>query len=319
MRTVGRCLREATGLRCGWPGSGVAVRFRGTRLSMRIREDGRNMYQISVDAQPPTAFRPDRGKEGVYTVAENLTPGVHDVSIVKRTDGDLGEGVFLGLDADGPFQEPPAPAARRLEFLGDSITSGYGVESSDPICATVSDWENEGESYASLVSRDLHADHHTISWSGRTVSEVHAAFELALPTRTDKTWDVKQWTPDAVIINLGTNNFGNGDPGEARFVAQYVSLVTRIREAYPKAFVLGVLGPMLTDGYPVGRNNLTHARRYLQVATTKLKSRDPNFDFIELDEQKHTDGLGCGFHPSKKTQRRMADRLTPRIKEKLGW
>lgn len=287
---------------------------------LRMREEGRNLYQVTIDGTPRPAFKPDRGQEGNYTLAEGLPPGVHDVEIVKRTDGDLGEGVFMALTADGPLEEPAPPLQRRIEFLGDSITTGYGVESSNPICERVSDNENETASYAALVARDLAADHRATAWSGKTVAEILSAFDRTLPGRLDRPFDLSTWVPDAVVINLGTNNFALFDPGEAKFVAQYTTLVRRVRDAYPKAHIVCVLGPMLTDSYPVGRKNLTHARRYMKRALSVLEAAgETNIDFIEVDEQKHTDGLGCGFHPSKRTHKRMADRIAPRIKEKLGW
>src|SRR5262249_32360539 len=110
------------------------------------------------------------------------------------------------------------------------------------------------------------------------------------------------------------------DPGEARFVRLYHELVAKIRTAYPKAFIVCALGSMLSDIYPETRRNLTQARRYMKSAVAKLKeSGDTNLEFLEFPEQNHADGLGCGFHPSLKTHRLMADRLTAFIKEHVGW
>ncbi len=57
------------------------------------------------------------------------------------------------------------------------------------------------------------------------------------------------------------------------------------------------------------------------MATTmkKLEASMSKVAFLEFPEQKHSDGLGCGFHPSIKTHKLMADRLTAFAKEKLGW
>jgi hypothetical protein len=77
---------------------------------------------------------------------------------------------------------------------------------------------------------------------------------------------------------------------------------------------------MLTDIYPEKRKNLTQARKYMKAAVAKLKeSGETNLDFLEFPEQNHADGLGCGFHPSLKTHKLMADRLTMFIKERTGW
>jgi len=121
-------------------------------------------------------------------------------------------------------------------------------------------------------------------------------------------------------VNVGTNNFANIDPGEARFVRLYHELIHVVREAYPKAFIVCALGSMLSNVYPEGRNSLTQARKYMKVAVAKLKEAgDSNLDFLEFPEQKHADGLGCGFHPSLKTHKLMGERLTTFIKERMGW
>jgi lysophospholipase L1-like esterase len=144
-------------------------------------------------------------------------------------------------------------------------------------------------------------------------------FDKALPARADSTWDFSKYQADAVVVNVGTNNFALFDPGEKFFVDRYIALVERVRAAYPKALVVCALGPMLTDIYPEGHNNLTQARKYMKVAMAKLEKSDGHVAFIEFPEQKHSDGLGCGFHPSLKTHQLMADRLVPLLKERMGW
>jgi lysophospholipase L1-like esterase len=144
-------------------------------------------------------------------------------------------------------------------------------------------------------------------------------FDKALPARDDSTWDFAGWQPQVVVVNVGTNNFALFDPGEKFFVDRYLALVEKVRSAYPKALVVCALGPMLSNVYPEGHNNLTQARKYMKVAMAKLEKSDGNVAFIEFPEQKHSDGLGCGFHPSLKTHQLMADRLVPLLKERMGW
>jgi len=80
-----------------------------------------------------------------------------------------------------------------------------------------------------------------------------------------------------------------------------------------------LLGPMLTDVYPPGKQNLTLARKYMKAAIAKIKaSGETNFEYVELPEQKHSDGLGCGFHPSVKTHKLMADRVA-RLPGYVAW
>ena len=47
-------------------------------------------------------------------------------------------------------------------------------------------------------------------------------------------WDFKRWTPDAVVINLGTNDFGkdSGPAWEAAFTAAFITFVKNITATY---------------------------------------------------------------------------------------
>ena len=100
----------------------------------------------------------------------------------------------------------------------------------------------------------------------------------------------------------------------------YEGLFAKVRAAYPKAFIVCALGPMLTDRYPEGRHNLTQARKYMKAAVAKFKENgDTNLDLLEFPEQNHADGLGCGFHPSLATHKKMSERLVTMLKERMKW
>lgn len=323
-RFVGRWVAEPdAGMRCSWSGTYVVGRFKGTRISARIKDEGFNLFQVVIDGETKKVLRTDKAKgEALYLLAEGLGDGVHEISLHRRTEPKVGEAVFYGFDAgpDGKLL-PPAPAPeRRLELVGDSITNGYGNEGPSGTCGYVNSEQNELATYGAITAKNLHADHTNIAWSGKSIHEMRVLFDKALPQRKDSpVWDYSRYQPQVVVINLGTNNFANVDPGEALYVRVYEELVHVVRAAYPKAFIVCALGPMLTNVYPEGRNALTKARKYMKVAMTKLRESDKNIDFIEFPEQNHANGLGCGFHPSLKTHQLMAEQLTAFLKERMGW
>lgn len=320
VKLVGRFdTTDPASLRFAWPGSMIAARFKGTGISARIKDDGKNHFQVLVDGEPKTILKTDHTKE-VYVLAEGLADGVHDVAIYKRTEAKVGEVAFLGFDAQGTMLPPPPPGERRIELIGDSITAGYGNEGPGAVCTFNPAEENQYMTYGALASRALNAEHVTVAWSGKTIGEMTEYYERALPSRTESTWDFKAWIPQMVVMNIGTNNFATYDPGETRYVRIYSNLYDRVRKAYPDAFIVCLLGPMLTDVYPPGKQNLTLARKYMKAAIAKIRaSGETNFEYVELPEQKHSDGLGCGFHPSVKTHKLMADRVVAVAKERLGW
>lgn len=322
-RFVGRWVPEGNGMRCSWSGSYVVGRFKGTGVSARIKDEGFNLFQVVVDGEVKKVLRTDKVKgETLYQLAEGLPDAVHDVALHRRAEAKVGEAVFYGFEPmGGKMLPPPPPPERRIETIGDSITTGFGNEGPGAACGYVNSEQNEYATYGAIAARNLAADHTTIAWSGKTLHEMREYFDKSLPQRPDSPrWDFAQYQPQVVVVNLGTNNFANIDPGEARFVRLYHELVQVVRAAYPKAFIVCALGSMLSDVYPETRKNLTQARKYMKVAVAKLKeSGDTNLDFLEFPEQNHADGLGCGFHPSLKTHKLMGDRLTAFIKEHMGW
>lgn len=319
---VGRWVPEGAGMRSAWSGSYVVGRFRGTRVSARIKDEGFNLFQVVVDGEAKKVLRTDKARgEMVYSLAEGLPDGVHDVALHRRTEARTGEAVFLGFEGAEMLAAPPR-LERRIEIVGDSISTGFGNEGPGAACGYVNSEQNEYATYGAIAARALRAEHTTIAWSGKTIHEMTEYFDKVLPARPDggPLWKFDTWQPHAVVLNLGTNNFALIDPGEKRFVTLYQELVHKVRAAYPQAFIVCALGSMLSDIYPENRKNLTQARKYMKASVAALKAGgDTNLEFLEFPEQNHADGLGCGFHPSLKTHKLMGDRLTTFLKEHLGW
>lgn len=321
VRYVGRFdTSDPNAVRFAWSGSSIVTRFKGTGISARMKDEGgRNYFQVIVDGEPKSVLKTDPTKE-VYPLVDGLPDGEHEVALYKRTEARVGEILFRGFDPKGTILPVPQGPERRIELIGDSITAGFGNEGPNATCPFVPSEENQYNTYGAIAARALGAEHVTIAWSGKTIGEMTEYYERTLPARPESKWDFKAWIPHLVVLNVGTNNFAVFDPGQERYVRVYTALFNRVRAAYPSALIVCLLGPMLSDAYPVGKNNLTLARKYMQATMEKIRaSGETNFEYVELPEQKHSDGLGCGFHPSVKTHKLMADRLVGVAKEKLRW
>jgi lysophospholipase L1-like esterase len=322
VRYVGRFEPTADqGMRFAWSGSAVIARFSGTGVSVRLRDEGKhhlNSFQIVVDGAPKGVLTL-KGDRELYPVASGLGDGVHEIALYKRTEAKVGEVVFLGFEPEGKILPAPPAPERRIELIGDSITTGYGNEGPSSTCGFNPNQQNAYLTYGAIAARELSAEHVNIAWSGKTLYAMREYFPRSLPERDASRWDFSRYQPHLVVLNVGTNNFANVDPGERRFTQLYTELYERVRAAYPKAFIACALGPMLTDVYPPGRKNLTKAKQYMRAVVAKLQERDPDVALLEFPEQKHADGLGCGFHPSLKTHKLMADRLVAFARERLGW
>ncbi|MBC7172761.1 MAG: endo-1,4-beta-glucanase, partial [Polyangiaceae bacterium] len=90
----------------------------------------------------------------------------------------------------------------------------------------------------------------------------------------------------------------------------------KIRDRYPDAWVLVTLSPMLSDAEPAGQLKRSKARAYLEEVVALAEARnDEKVRFLELDEQRESDGYGCASHPSATTQKKMAAKLVDAVLE----
>jgi lysophospholipase L1-like esterase len=307
-----------------WPGSAIATRFSGTGLDVDLHDDGKNFFAVSIDGKPPTVLATTKAKD-TYTLASGLPDGEHDAVLFRRTESFQGVVHFHGFKAAGgkALIPTPAPFKRRIELIGDSITCGYGNEGAGPSCGFTPDTENEWMAYGAITARDLAAEPHVIAYSGKGAyrdysgnveSQMPELYERVFAEDPAKKWDFSTWTADVVVVNLGTNDFAKGDPGQP-YVDAYTGLVKQIRGHYPDAYIVCAVGSML------GGVNLAKDIGYVQgVVKAANDGGDAKVSFVDLGQQDaNANGLGCDYHPSVKTDQVMATKLTAAIKTVTGW
>ena len=337
-----RSRRDPAGPRLAWSGTALTVRFEGTSLGLRLLElpkpDGPplhgvrapNRFRFSVDGAP---FRDlYLGEERLlYRVAEGLAPGVHLLRLEKETEPAVGETQLLGLELDpgGRLRPPPPAAPRQLEFIGDSGLTGYGIEGKDAQCSFSVETQAWSRTWVALTAKALGAEASTLAFSGKGVSvnygdepgpTLPVLYERTLPSREDGPWDFSAWTPDAVLLQAGANDFWKEHPGEERFRGAYRALVERIRAHHPQAHIVCVLGSGISDAYPKDLQARTRARALItEVVDALNQAGDARVHFAEVPPSLKEEGLGCGWHASGRTHQRTAEQLTPLLRAWLGW
>jgi lysophospholipase L1-like esterase len=327
---------DAKGPRCAWSACSASLRFKGTAVNVKLNEsggaaiglEGVNRYEIVVDGKPVRMLTPKRG-EGVYTLASKLAPGEHTVEVFRRTEASLGVTQFLGfqLDADGEALDPVKPR-RRIEVIGDSISCGYGNEAKAKEEPFKIETENAYLTYGAIAARAVKAAYVGIAWSGKKMwpdSTIAEIYDRTLPSDASSTWDFSKAIPDAVLINLGTNDFSNGNPDKKAWTTAYTKFVRHVRKNYPRAMIYCASGPMVKDSWPPEQKALTTLNQYLNSIVDALKeSGDTNVRVIAFGAQDETDGvgkngIGSGWHPSVKTHELMTAMWVKALKKDLGW
>ncbi len=313
--------QDAAGPRCAWSNSTVALKFVGTALGAKLADSGENQWQVVVDGKP-TKILTTKGKGASYRVADGLPPGEHTVELVKRTEAFCGNTQFLGFQlSEGGTLLEPAPAKHRIEIIGDSISCGYGNEGKSETEHFSPTTENAYLTYGAIAARELGADCVVVAWSGRKMwpdNTIPAIYDLALPQDKSSTWDFKKWTPQVVLINLATNDFGRGIPEEKAWTEAYEAFIARVRKHYPDAEIYVVSGSMMGDWNAT--KPLTTLKKYLaKIVADRKAAGDLKIHELDFAQQDRKDGLGSDWHPSVKTHELMAKKLVDTLKQDLGW
>ncbi|MEP4095629.1 SGNH/GDSL hydrolase family protein [Reichenbachiella sp.] len=303
-----------------WAGTSVAATFQGTTIRVKLEDNGENYYKAIIDGDAAGAIEIDcHAGANTYTVADHLEDRPHTIELVRRTDSTSPATKFLGflIERNGHLLESPTNDRLKIEFYGNSITSGHGVlDESGENNDNRATWDNY-YAYGAITSRALNADYRCISMSG--IGIIKSWYPLTMPEMynrlnpNDKNsrWDFALWTPDVVVINLFQNDSWlieqmDPVPKEKEIIDAYKNFVSTIRGHYPEASVFCVLGNMSAaeEGSPWPG--------YIESAVDQLRDfGDQNLYFLIFPYRK------TKAHPTVVEQKEMADMLTSYIKTTL--
>jgi hypothetical protein len=339
VRWLGRVdLSEPGAPKFAWSGTGWIATVTGTSIAVALRSDAGSdaiYFQPVVDGVLGTRFSvaASEGDKNV-TLGSDLEDGEHVVELYRETEGKstFAYSTFLGF-TEGEPKEPPAYGDRLIEVIGDSISAGYGnlgVEEhpnygADPEggCRFSTETESAYLTYGAVAARAIGAEASIIAASGWGIySDNGGNRNNVLPTVFDKTvggramplWGFGR-KPQAVVINLGTNDFyANMTLGADAFTPPFQAFIGTVREKYPNALIYCAIGPLL---YSTG---LANARSYINDMVAGLNATgDDKVKVLDFGQQNTSLGTGCDYHPNATENQRMADRLADELRADLGW
>lgn len=338
---VARSEATSNGPRFSSAGGYMTVHFQGTTISVSFvdQSNGRASYDAWLDGEPVAKVVPVTAMRK-YPVASGLTAGEHTLVFSKRTEASIGSVTLLSVEIAGTLLTAPKPA-HRIEFIGDSITAGAGVDAANGTDAcSDANWglsNNAAASYGAVAARALDADYHLTAVSGiglvrnysamydaRPMPEVYDL--LNLESMTSAQWDHDRFVPDVVVVALGTNDFSPGDnpPEDPRpqmevepYTQEYIEFVDRLRGVYPEADIFGISSPMLGDGWPDSTyTSKTNLLTTLENVAEHYRDSDPKVHTFVVESLA---GAGCGTHPDVAQHQRLGEALATEIRSVLGW
>lgn len=320
IRYNGRVSVTSTAALYDWANTQIEFRVNAAQIEL-LFNDGKNDYNVFVDGQLQSTLSTTAGSQA-YPVS--LGAGEHHVLVTKRTGPNFGSGQFLGvnLPQGGDLLARPAAPVRKIEFIGDSYTVGYGNEGTGLDCGGVyRPYENSYLSYAPIAARALGAQSHSIAISGHGAVRNYGDANTTSPTpvpffynravmgRSDLQWDFSRWIPDAVVIKLGTNDHSTQpEPPADVFIEGVHGLIGQINDAYGQLPIF-----LLSD------SSLPQVIQRMQSAAQQQNNMgNSQVQFVQVTHPALTQ-LGCDYHPLVVGHQAMANELVAAIKPVLGW
>ncbi|MBL4561337.1 MAG: endoglucanase [Labilibaculum sp.] len=311
-----------------WPGVVISARFTGSELGIRIKGGSRNYFNVWVDDRQEKVLH--AVNDTVWWYPEYLERGEHKLRLVKRTEADMGMAVFSGIyigKKESLLMPVPLPE-RKILFIGNSITCGYGAEGKDKTESFLPETENCEKSYATIIARAFGAQYQLISHSGLgmvrnygdkqrlsvKIKPMPARLEYLFDKDSTKQFNLNLFKPDAVVINLGTNDFSTQPfPYENDFTEAGVKLIQKIRSSFPGVKVFCITGPMINEPC------YSYTKKIVESVRTEMNTSDIIFVGVPKDLLNTGSDLGSDWHPSYKGQIKVTKLILPVISTVLDW
>lgn len=369
---MGRMLANGNDYQFNWAGTTFSCRPKGTTVTLNVTAPSNKVsfspvMDVIVDGNTTTSITLD-GTQTAYSITLPDATNPHLVSFVLRTEANYGVGflTFHGITTDGELLPTAAVPARQIEFIGDSITNGYGARSQlhDPVLGrddgcnigngnTTADSSTESSNlaYSTLTAKALNAQYTLVASSGRglyrnqgtsadatglTTPSVPTLWKYTLHPYSDNqvapangnvaevsgiaAYDDAAWSPQAVVINLGTNDYGdhgttadpNANPFDATaYTAAMTNLLTAIHAKYPNAVIFPMVGPMLTVNQQTNiKAAITSAVTAAALPATAVAPTVAG----GVQNVDTTSSTGCEYHPLPSEHEAMATILEQAIK-----
>lgn len=326
-------------------GSGIEVNVTGSELWIDI--------DVDYDVHEPWIWT---ALNGAFMSRQMLMPGDQSLCLFRGMTPDVVKNfkffrelqamsednachlLIKGFRTDGTFL--PVPDRRfKLEFIGDSITSGEGTYGAKDDTDWLAMYMGSSRNYARMVSDALDADYRLISqggwgvlcgWDNDPRHNIPSRYEkicgLAEGEMNEKLgagkpYHFESWKPDAIIVNLGTNDAssfnqpmwtdpvtgqtfqqrreadGTYNPEDlSRFKQAVIHFLYMLRKNNPGSHIIwtyGMLGYDLTFAITDAMN------------TYQRETGDHNLAFLQLPNTTD-ETVGSHAHPGEKSHARAA-------------
>ncbi|SFC88209.1 SGNH/GDSL hydrolase family protein [Butyrivibrio sp. YAB3001] len=354
----GRMGRQKQPLPLLFNGSGIEVVVTGTDLWIELETD-------SDFHEPWVAYEVN----GAFMGRQMLLPGEHNICLFRNmepstpkrirfirelqamSEDDRSKVLIKRIGINGEFKEVPE-YKRKIEFIGDSITSGEGSYGAMADVDWIAMYMSASVNYATFTAKNLNADYHLISqggwgvycgWDNDVRHNLPSVYEKVCglssgPSNeaigTQEPYDFDSWQPDVIVVNLGTNDatsfnqppFYNPEDGK--------TYKMRLNEdgSYNREDELKIEDAIVSFLTVLRKHNKkahiawcygmlgSDLNLTITEAINKYRdsSKDNNVSFFQLPNTT-METVGSHMHPGFKSHENASKELTDYLRNKMGW
>lgn len=335
VKLIGRTAEQDGVLWLAHSASGFEFTFTGTAVSVTVlgdnmisQPDKQARFAAYVDGERVLDEMVD-STEKTYEIFSSDSEKQATVKLLKLSEAAESTMGIKSIDITGGAPAPTAEKSLKIEFIGDSITCGYGVDDEDRDHHFSTATEDATRAYAYKTAQLLDADYSLVSYSGhgiisgytdngtkvtsQQVPPIYEQFAKSYGSTFEFSaayvdWDFSRFVPDYVVINLGTNDasYAAGDREKVtEYSDAYVEFLKKVREHNPDAYILCVLGVMGADLFIGVRN---------AVESYTEQTGDTRVSALRLTSQNGSTGYAADWHPTEATHEIAANEVAEEIR-----
>ena len=312
--------RYAEGGRLFFNPSGASFQghFTGRKLCLSLYSDAvqkdRPAYiRLTVDGKT----RRIRMPLGEKILQVDLPEGEHVFEVIKLTES---ANNCLGVSAaetDGVFLPMEGKKPLKIEFIGDSITTGFGVLCKETYGEYKTKEQDVTKAFSYLTAKALDAEYQVVAAGGWPIYKSKYS-NYAIPdfydnvdlTRNTQKCDHSAFVPDVVVVTLGTN--------DESYLADLPEAKRKKERAEVKRRFTAFVSKLLKYGKPVvlvyGFFEYSDLKALTEEVWAEISSS--LLSTLEVQSAASLADVRAG-HPGKRCHRLAAKRLTKAIRALL--
>ena len=283
---------------------------------------------VMIDGELTKRIRLEDGERS-YVLYEGDELENAEITIVKLSENQMTSTGIKSITCNAKRLSAAPKKDISIEFIGDSITCGYGNEAEKPSDGFDSDMQNGAATYGFYTAQSIGADWSMVCISGiglisdytdtagvkedyLLAGDIYDYSDVNFQQRRGieplEKWDFGGGS-DIVVINLGTNDYsytGKDESLQGEFYAAYYDFLGDVRANNPNADIVCTMGIMGAELY----GQIEEA-----VKDFSSDNKDERIYTMKFEYQREEDGYGGDYHPTVKTHQRAAEQLEGFLKE----